>query len=55
MREDNPLQGSFLPRNMLQSYVVVRVQQIALVVDKPVIAGRVPVDVAIGASRKSYR
>jgi len=47
--------GYRLSTNMLQSNVVVRVQQIALVVDKPVIAGRVPVDVAVGTSRKSYR
>ncbi len=38
---------------VLQGHVVVRILQIALVVDEPVIARRITVNVAVGAGSKS--
>lgn len=44
------------PHNdVLQGHVVVRILQIALVIDEPVIAGGVAVDVAVGTGREAGR
>ena len=44
------------PHNdVLQGHVVVRILQITLVIDEPVIAGCVAVDVAVGTGREAGR
>ncbi len=51
----DPKIRSYATATFLQGHVVVRILQVALVVDEPVVASRVTVDVAVGSGGEPLR